>query len=148
MAKDTEEKPDQDSVKNEVYQAFLEFPEEFRPKLDEQNNRLIFKSPFAEYPGTLTTIFRISAEDYDKFWQKSYNGQDDDDHRHWAVYAWETRFHLSKNWSLQNVESADITENALHLPDQRIAIWFVQCTQPIIYLSTSLPNWLTPSNTF
>ena len=113
-----------------------------------ENNLLVHKSPFDEYPGEVITPMSLDAFDYDKWWLKAGDGQDDDDKRHWSYYEWETRFHIIKKWSfdVDSLTNEVVQEDPTKLPDTRLINWIIAITQPIIAFSVSIPNWEGPSN--
>lgn len=123
--------------------GYEEWPEGYRPTRIKPN-RLSFPSPFVEYPGYITLPLYLSASDYHTWWTKEGEGKPKEDH--WAFWHWETRHHLVKDWKLDNIETQELDEKGLELPDLRIAIWFTIITQPVIQEATNLPNWVEPSS--
>ena len=124
------------------------YPDSIRPKRVAVN-RLAHTCPLLEYTGTILTPMSLSAPDYNDWWTKAGKGQPDDDDRHWSIFEWETRFHIVKQWDLQdlNKEVLDnevIQADPLTLPDMRLVTWVIAVTQPIIAFSVSLPNLQGP----
>jgi hypothetical protein len=109
-------------------------------------NRLVFPSPFKRWSGSVTLPLYLTAAEYNKWWMKAQEGQPEDDERHWALFEWETRFFMAKSWNLKDLDSDQINEDPLNLPDMRLAMWYVEITQPIIKEATNLPNSLAPSS--
>ena len=109
-------------------------------------NRLVFPSPLAEWPGTVTTPCYLSADEYLTWWLNVGDGQPEDDPRHWAYYDWETRFHLAKKWDMENLDSDQLKVDPIDLPDTRIILWFITITNTIIQEATMLPNSPRPSS--
>lgn len=125
---------------------FLEvLPENLRPTRPEVN-RLVFPSPLAEWPGTVTTPCYLSAAEYHEFWSMYGKGQPEGDDRHWAYFDWETRFHLAKAWNLKGLDNDQLQQDPINTPDLRIVLWFLQITQAIINEATQVPNSQRPSN--
>lgn len=107
-------------------------------------NRLVFPSPFEEWPGSVLTPVYLSAKEYHQWWSMAGKGQPEDDDRHWLYYEWESRFHIAKNWNLKGLDNDQLQKDPINLPDLRIAMWFVAITQPILNEATLLPNSQRP----
>lgn len=126
--------------------AFLNaLSEDLRPTRPEVN-RLVFPSPFEEWPGIVLTPCYLSASEYHEWWTQAGKGQPEDDDRHWLYYEWETRFHLAKSWRLEGLDSDQLQKDPVNLPDLRIAMWFVAITQLMVSEATTLPNSPRPLN--
>lgn len=108
-------------------------------------NRLVFPSPFVEYPGSVTTPVYLSAQQYYEWWQKAGKGQPKDDDRHWSCYEWETRFHLILAYQLKGLDNETFNLDPLTLPDQRLILWIITITQPLLEEAVNLPNSPKPS---
>ena len=123
---------------------FDDWPEENRPKRNAPN-RLVFPSPFSEYPGTVTTVCYLSAADYDTWYRKAGDGPPRDAAQgHWTLWSWKSISHLIKDFSITDVESSMFQEPKT-LPDQRILLWLTQIIDPLTKMAASLPNWREPS---
>lgn len=129
----------------QVPEQYQSLPEAIRPTRP-QANRLVFPSPFEEWPGTVTIPVYINAQDYNLWWKMAQEGQPEDDTRHWLYYEWESRFHLAKDWNLEGLDLEQLTPTAEKIDDTRLVSWFVRITQLIIKEATSIPNWPEPQN--
>lgn len=125
----------------------LDLPEFLSKKLPEHllptridTNRLAFPSPFEAYPGKAITPIYLSAEDYHEWWTRAGGGQPEDDDRHWSFWEWETRFHLVKAWHFESLDSDQLKEDPIGIPDQRFLLWMIQILQPILEEATSVPK--------
>lgn len=136
-----------DNTELETPDFLKEYVDATGEKLDEhlypertEVNRLVFPSPFLEYPGNVTTPVYLSARQYYKWWQKAGRDQPKDDDRHWSNWEYENRFHLILTYTLEGLDNENFNEDPLALPDQRIITWILTITQPLLEEAVNLPN--------
>jgi hypothetical protein len=104
------------------------------------SNRLAFPSPFEQYPGKVVVSLYLSAQEYHEWWIKAGKGQPEEEERHWSCWEWETRFHLVKAWHIEGLDSEQLKEDPIDLPDNRFIYWILTITQPSLEEAVNLPN--------
>lgn len=111
------------------------------------NNRQEIKSPLTHWPGYIVLPVELSPVDFSRYWE-TYQKQTDDpsEKRHETIRAWESRFHIVKDWKIEGLRSEQVAGDGMAFPSLKLMVWVVQQINDLIIHSLSLPNSPAPSS--